>query len=148
MAESRVTSIAAEVLGIATSQARVSLIAAEILATASSQARVSAIAVEALVSVAEVPGVPPRPTTPSSSWSSAHDNMPGPGPAAFGSTPRSAPGSLSRGVLISLGLRGSSGSLIGGRHHLEACPLGIVHLEACKMTCLRSSRLRSWQFTR
>ena len=58
MAESRVTSIAAEVLGIATSQARVSLIAAEILATASSQARVSAIAVEALVSVAEVPGVP------------------------------------------------------------------------------------------
>jgi hypothetical protein len=41
MAESRVTSIAAEVLGIATSQARV-----------------SAIAVEALVSVAEVPGVP------------------------------------------------------------------------------------------
>ena len=41
MAESRVTSIAAEVLG-----------------TATSQARVSAIAVEALVSVAEVPGVP------------------------------------------------------------------------------------------
>ena len=58
MAESRVTSIAAEVLGIATSQERVSLIASEILATASSQARVSAIAVEALVSVAEVPGVP------------------------------------------------------------------------------------------
>jgi hypothetical protein len=91
---------------------------------------------------------PPRPTTPSSSWSSAHDSMPGPGPAAFGSTPRSAPGSLSRGVLISPGLRGSSGSLIGGRHHLEALPLGTVHLEACKMTCLRSSRLRSWQFTR
>jgi hypothetical protein len=41
MAESRVTSIAAEVLGIATSQARV-----------------SAIAVEVLVSVAEAPGVP------------------------------------------------------------------------------------------
>jgi hypothetical protein len=36
----------------------VTSIAAEILATASSQARVSAIAVEALVSVAEVPGVP------------------------------------------------------------------------------------------
>jgi hypothetical protein len=115
MAESRVTSIAAEVLGIATSQARV-----------------SAIAVEALVSVAEVRACPPRPTTPSSSWSSAHDNMPGPGFAAFGSTPRSAPGSLSLGVLISLGLRGSSGSLIGGRHHLEACPLGTVHLEACR----------------
>jgi len=58
MAENRVTSITAEVLTTAASQARVSAVAAEILATASSEARVSSIALEALVSVAEGPAVP------------------------------------------------------------------------------------------
>jgi hypothetical protein len=58
MAESRITSIAAEVLATPLSQARITSIAAEILATASSEARVSAIALEALVSVAAAPGVP------------------------------------------------------------------------------------------
>ena len=58
MAESRVTSITAEVLATPVSQARVSAVAAEVLATASSEARISSIALEALVSVAEVPGVP------------------------------------------------------------------------------------------
>jgi hypothetical protein len=67
MAENRVTSVAAEILATTSSQARVTSIAIEVLATASSEARVSSIAVEALVSVAEVPGRPPRPTAPSSS---------------------------------------------------------------------------------
>jgi hypothetical protein len=58
MAENRVTSIAAEVLGTPVSQARVSAVPAEILATASSKARISSIALEALVSVAAAPGVP------------------------------------------------------------------------------------------
>ena len=63
MAETRATSITAEVLATPISQARVSAAAAEVLATASSEARVSSIALEALVSVAEVPGVPTsRPT--------------------------------------------------------------------------------------
>jgi type III secretory pathway component EscV len=58
MAESRVTSIAAEVLTTPVSEARITSVAAEVLATASSEARVSAIALEALVSVAQTPGVP------------------------------------------------------------------------------------------
>ena len=58
MAENRVTSITAEVLATAASQARVSSVAAEILATASSKARVSLLAAEALVSLAEAPGGP------------------------------------------------------------------------------------------
>ena len=58
MAESRVTSIIAEVLATAASQARVSAVAAEVLATASSKARISSITLEALVSVAEAPGMP------------------------------------------------------------------------------------------
>ena len=58
MAESSVTSIAAEVLATPVSEARVTSIAAEVLATASSNSRVSAIAVEALVSIAAVPGMP------------------------------------------------------------------------------------------
>jgi hypothetical protein len=58
MAESRVTSIAAEVLATPVSQARLTSVAAEVLATASSDVLGGAIAVEALVSVAEVPGVP------------------------------------------------------------------------------------------
>ncbi len=58
MAESRVTSIAAEVLTTPVSEARMTLVAAEVLATASSEARVSAIALEALVSVAQTPGMP------------------------------------------------------------------------------------------
>ena len=44
MAESRVTSIAAEIFVIMASQARVTSVAAELLATAASQARVSAMA--------------------------------------------------------------------------------------------------------
>jgi hypothetical protein len=56
MAESRVTSVAAEVLTTPVSQARLTLVAAEVLATASSEARVSAIALEVLVSVAETLG--------------------------------------------------------------------------------------------
>jgi hypothetical protein len=58
MAESHVTSIAAELLATPLSQARVTSVAAEVLATASSEARVSSIALEALVSVAAAPGVP------------------------------------------------------------------------------------------
>jgi hypothetical protein len=58
MAETRVTSITAEVLATPVSQARVSAVAAELLATASSKARISSIALEALVSDAEVPAVP------------------------------------------------------------------------------------------
>jgi hypothetical protein len=61
MAENRITSIAAEVLGTPVSQARVSAVAAEVLATASSEARISSIALEALVSVAEAPGMPASP---------------------------------------------------------------------------------------
>ena len=55
MAESRVTSVAAEVLATPVSQARVTSVPAEV-ATAASEARVSAIALEALVSVVEVSG--------------------------------------------------------------------------------------------
>jgi hypothetical protein len=58
MAESRVTSIAAEVLATPVSQARLTSVAAEVPATASSEARVSSIAIETLVSVAAAPGVP------------------------------------------------------------------------------------------
>ena len=58
MAETRVTSIAAEVLATPVSQARATSIAAELLATVSSKARISSITLEALVSVVEVPGVP------------------------------------------------------------------------------------------
>jgi hypothetical protein len=58
MAESRVTSIAAEVLASPVSQARGTFVVAEVLATGSSRAQVSAIALEALISVAEVPSVP------------------------------------------------------------------------------------------
>ena len=58
MAESRVTSIAAEILATPVSEARVTSLAAEVLATASSEARVSAIALEALVSVTDVPSMP------------------------------------------------------------------------------------------
>ena len=58
MAESRVTSIAAEVLATPISQARVTSVVAEVLAPASSEARVSSIAIEAPVSVVAVPGVP------------------------------------------------------------------------------------------
>jgi type III secretory pathway component EscV len=61
MAETRVTSITAEVLATPVSQARVSAVAAEVLATASSEARVSLIAAEALVSLAEAPGGPTAP---------------------------------------------------------------------------------------
>jgi type III secretory pathway component EscV len=58
LAESRVTSIAAEVLASPVSEARSTSAAAEVLATASSEARISSIALEALVSVAVVPGLP------------------------------------------------------------------------------------------
>jgi len=55
MAESRVTSITADVLATPISQARLTFVTAEILATASSNARVSAIALEALVVCASCP---------------------------------------------------------------------------------------------
>ena len=58
MAESRVTSIAADVLASPVSHVGVSSVAAEVLATASSAARASSITLEALVSVAEAPGMP------------------------------------------------------------------------------------------
>jgi len=58
MAESSVTSIAAEVLATSGSQGRITSVAAEVLATAASKARVSVIALEALVSIGAVPGVP------------------------------------------------------------------------------------------
>ena len=57
MAESRVTSIAAEVLATPASQARVTL-ARRRGPRHRAQARVSAIALEALVSVAAAPSVP------------------------------------------------------------------------------------------
>jgi hypothetical protein len=61
MAETRVTSITAEVLATPVSQARVSAAAAEVLAAGSSKALISSIAAEALVSIADVPDVPPSP---------------------------------------------------------------------------------------
>lgn len=58
MAESRVTSITAEVLATPVSEARVSFRRRQVLGIASSQVRVNSIALEALVSVAERPGLP------------------------------------------------------------------------------------------